>query len=376
MERLILINESDDGVRIAVVEDGNPVEFYNDSFDGIPEESIILGRVMEHTPALEAYFIDVGNDKKAYLPEKNTYGVKIKQNAIMPFQVLHSERGNKGMSLSCRLLVHGKYCICGNSGKSFRVSAKITDEVERKRLNVLVGAYSGKNREIIIRSIAQNVSSEEISRDINECMEKLDEFDMVGGNPGDILCNPESIIERIMKKYNPDTDRVYFNEIDTFNIYFDKNRRNGANIGIKHYNKEYDMFDFFSISNKLREACTRRVRLKSGAELVFDYTEAMCVIDVNSSKNSSPGNFRDTALKTNLEAAKEIANQIRIRNIGGIIVIDFIDKDELGRLETDGFFRACLEADSRKIKIGGFTILGNYELIRTRKGRRLDFGKH
>jgi ribonuclease G len=375
MERIILINETDKGVRVAVVENGRPVEFYFDSKDEIPEDSIILGRVMEHAPALDAYFVDAGNEKKAYLPEKNKYEMNIKQNAIMPFQVLHVERGSKGMYLSCKLLVYGKYCICSNISKESRVSAKITDENEKKRLGDLIDSFSGSNREVIIRTVAQYTDSEEIKNDIQDCLGRLDDIESAAGNPGDILCNPDDLIDIIMKRYDPETDKVYFNEIDTFNRYYSKHSHNGEHRGIRHYNKDYDMFDFFSISTRLREAGSRRVRMKSGAELFFDYTEAMCVIDVNSSKNTSPSNFQDTALKTNLEAAEEIAVQLRLRNIGGIIVIDFIDTDEWGRIETDNYFRKCLEADSRRMQVGGFTTLGNYELIRSRKGRRLEIGQ-
>ncbi|MBN1623303.1 MAG: ribonuclease E/G, partial [Clostridia bacterium] len=206
MEKILLVNESDKGVRIAVVENGRPVEYYFDSKDEIPEDSIILGRVMEHATALDAYFIDVGNEKKAYLPEKNKYGMNIKQNAIMPFQVLHGERGSKGMYLSCKLLVYGKYCICGNISKDLRVSAKITDENERKRLGHLIDSLSGNNREIIIRTVAQYAGSEDIQSDIQDCLERLDDIESATGNPGDILCNPDDLIDIIMKRYDPETD--------------------------------------------------------------------------------------------------------------------------------------------------------------------------
>lgn len=270
----------------------------------------------------------------------------------------------------------GDFCICGSINKPGRVSAKIQDEEKRKNLNAVIASFSEHNKEIIIRTIAQDNITEDIRKDVETTLNKLSDIEACKGAPGDILYKPENIIDKIIKNYNPETDKVYFNDITTFDKYFDRYRENSANKGFKHYNKEYDMFDFFSISNKLREAGMRKVRLKSGAEIVFDYTEAMCVIDINSSKNSSPGSFEETALKTNLEAASEIAIQLRLRNIGGIIVIDFIETDVQGMAETDRFFRECLKDDDRRMDIGGFTSLGNYELIRSRKGRRINIGEY
>ncbi|HPQ46765.1 MAG TPA: ribonuclease E/G [Clostridia bacterium] len=376
MERMLLINESKEGTKTVLVENGRPVEYYIDSSEEIREDSIVTGRVMEHAPALDAYFIDIGNEKKAYLPEKNTYGRKIKQNSIMPLQVIHGERGKKGMHLSCRLLVHGKYCICGNTGNDMSVSSKITDPGNRARLKAILETFSRPDREIIIRTIAKDVETEVIEEDIRNCLFKLEEINNHSAKPGEILYEPESAVEAMMKKYNPGTDTVYFNNIDTFNLYFDRFRQGGFHKGIKHYNKDYDMFDFFNVSNRIRDAYSRTVRMKSGAQLVFDYTEAMCVIDVNSARNSSPSSLSDTAIKTNLEAAEEIAIQLRLRNIGGIIIIDFIEMDEKGMAEIDIFFRSCLEEDPRRLKIGGFTNLGNYEIIRSRKGRRLGIGQY
>lgn len=376
MEKLFLINESNSTTRIAITENGRPVEYYYESSEKAPEDSIILGKVVEHAPALDAYFIDVGTEKKAYLPEKNLYGINIKQNSIMAFQILHGERGSKGMYLSCRLLITGKYCICGNIERNSRISSKIDNNKARERLKHVLESNKNINEEIIFRTIAQNASSEEIEEDLRENLHKLELIKLSEGSPGEILCRPETIIDKILKKVNFTEDSIYFDNIDTFNEYYKKYNSNGMNKCFKHYNKEYDIFDFFSISTKLREAFERKVRLKNGGQIVFDYTEAMCVIDVNSSKNSSPGNLSETAYKTNIEAAKEIAIQLRLRNIGGIIIIDFIETNEESRKKIDEYFKEHLNADSRRLKIGGFTNLGNYELVRSRKGRRLEIGQY
>ena len=159
--------------------------------------------------------------------------------------------------------------------------------------------------------------------------------------------------------------------MDIFNKYFKQFSIPGSAVAVKYYNKDYDMYDFFGISNKIKQALGRKVWLKSGGSLVFDYTEAMCVIDVNTSKNTGSGNFSETAYKTNIEAAAEIAVQIRLRNIGGIIIVDFIDLDKVKSKELDIIFRSQLQKDGKKMTVGGFTFLENYEITRIREGRRL-----
>jgi ribonuclease G len=175
-----------------------------------------------------------------------------------------------------------------------------------------------------------------------------------------------------MRSFNPLKDTVYFDDKGLFDKYFSKFTRPGKASSVKYYDKPYDLFAFFNISNKIKEAAGRRVRLKSGGTIVFDYTEAMCVVDVNTSKNTGSDNFEETAFKTNMEAAREIAVQIRLRNIGGIVVIDFIDMSRENNEKLNHEFRKHLAKDDRKMTIGGFTTLGNFELTRIRKGVRLE----
>ncbi|MBN2558821.1 MAG: ribonuclease E/G, partial [Clostridia bacterium] len=221
---------------------------------------------------------------------------------------------------------------------------------------------------IIFRTKAQGQPAEILGPDIKDAFDRLARIGKASGSPGTVLSRPEGIIAGVMRTFNPATDIAFFNDIDVFGKYFDMYGRPGGAPAIKFYNEKYDMFDFFSISNKIKEASGRRVRLGCGGTIVFDYTEAMCVIDVNSARNTGSGNFRDTAVRTNLEAAGEIAVQLRLRNIGGIVVVDFIETNEEDMKRVDSEFKGHLARDGRIVNAGGFTPLGMYELIRSRKG--------
>jgi len=369
MERLFLINEKDEMTRAVLMENGHAVEYYEDSEVKIVEGTVILGKIIEHAPSLNAWFIDVGSNKKAYLPAKNIRGEKINQGAIYPFQVVKEERGSKGMTVSMLVSVSGKYAVC-RRGNGSRVSGKIQNSDRRKELVNLCEQLEDDKTEIIIRTLAEYAPDEEIEEDIANVHFKLELIESAKGSPGKVLHKPESIADSLMRRFNPETDKAYFNCFDTYQRYFNEFRSKAGN-SIKHFTRDYEMFDFFNASIQLKRASMRKISLKSGATLVFDYTEAMTVIDVNSSKNISGGDFEKTALETNIEAAVEITRQIRLRNISGIIIIDFMQTGKEGMEMIDLFFRDQLKADSRYKTIGGFTSLGNYELTRASGGRRL-----
>ncbi|MFO7611584.1 MAG: ribonuclease E/G [Clostridia bacterium] len=367
-KRIIYIRGNNDSVGIAVVEDGIFSEYLVEERGGIPEGSVIIGKVREYAPSLNAYFVDAGEDANAYLPEKYAGKTTLKPGAVLPFIVLRTARGSKGMTLGREIMLAGEFCAVDESGGPPRVSKKIKDPAERERLANIAVECKPEWGGVIFRTKAQGQTAEILEKDISDAFARLARIGKTSGSPGTVLFRPEGIIAGIMRTFNPATDTAYFNDIDIFGKHFDMYGRSGGPSVIKYYNEKYDMFDFFSISNKIKEAAGRKVRLGCGGTIVFDYTEAMCVIDVNSAKNTNSGNFRETAVKTNMEAAGEIAVQLRLRNIGGIVVVDFIETNEEDMKLVDSEFKGHLARDGRIVNAGGFTPLGMYELIRSRKG--------
>jgi ribonuclease G len=321
-------------------------------------------------PSLEAYFIDVGTELPGFLPAK-FISKKPKTGSPLVLQVVKPQTFSKGMTLSNRITIAGDMCVITSEAYKRRVSGKIKSTAERDRLSEIAGEHCPEGLGIILRTIATERSDEDIIGDIERTTDLYNKICSQSGSPGKVIYTPAGIIHEVMRTFSPSTDIAYFNDKELFDKYFMKYAVPGLPSSVKYYDKPYDLFAFFNISNKIKEAAGRRVRLKSGGTIVFDYTEAMCVIDVNTSKNTGSASFEETALETNMEAAREIAIQIRLRNIGGIIVIDFIDMNKENNEKLNQAFRKYLSGDDRKMTIGGFTSLGNYELTRLRKGVRL-----
>lgn len=371
MNRKILVKQHNGNESVAILENGSLVEYLHRKEGEIVRGTVISALIKEYQPSLDAFFADTGKDLPGYLPGK-FIDRNLKPGTVMPLQVVKSETRNKGMTLSSQISVSGDYCVILGDADKCRISSKIQDDDERARLRELAKENCPEGRGIILRTNAGGIDSEDIIMDINNTVEKYNRIISTNGSPGDTIYTPASIAEDVMRNINPQNDIVYFNDLEIFNFYFKRHAIPGKPSPVKYYDKDYEMFAFFGISNKIKEASRRKVWLKNGGTLVFDYTEAMCVVDVNTSKNTGSGNFKDTALRTNLEAAAEIAVQIRLRNIGGIIVIDFIDMDKDDCERLDKAFREHLSRDKKKMTVGGFTALGNYEITRIRKGKRIE----
>jgi len=371
VKRKILIKYNKGNESVAIIEDDIVVEYLNQKADESVRGTLLIGLVKEYQPSLDAYFIDVGIDIRGFLPGKFTEK-KLKTGTQLIVQVVKPAYMDKGMTLSSVISISGKYCVVTSNTEKLRVSVKIKDKSEHTRLMDLAVNNCPQGLGLIIRTNAKGLLDEMIIEDISDTTNLYKSIKAATGSPGEIIYKPEGIIDDVMRNFKIEDDIVYFDDMDIFNKYFKKFSTPGIAAPVKYYNKDYDIYDFFGISNKIKQALGRKVWLKSGGTLVFDYTEAMCVIDVNTSKNTGAGNFSDTAFKTNIEAALEIAVQIRLRNIGGIIIVDFVDMDKPKNKELDIIFREHLENDNKKMTVGGFTSLGNYEITRIRKGRRLE----
>ncbi len=366
MEKTILIKKENDDISAVVMENDRAVEYHKKNHNVLPRGTVVTGLVKNYAPHLDAYFVDIGEEKNGYLPVKLTDG-KTTTGMILPLQVTREESGSKGAGLSARIYVTGRFVVAGNGMEEVRVSKKIEDAGERERLKTAIEGLA-YDREIVMRTNSKGVPADVLKEDLKQSLEVLTSIEKTSSKPGSVLLKSDGIASKVMHRFKPGCDRVYFNDIGMYEKYKNMYRQINMDADIRMYSHEYDMYDFFNVSGQLKRAMQKRVRLKSGGGLVFDYTEAMCVIDVNSASGDSAPDAASTARVTNLEAAGEIAIQLRLRNIGGIVVIDFIqmDKPEMEKLDLQ--FKEYLKSDKGRIQIGGFTALGNYELIRKRRG--------
>lgn len=369
MEKTILVKNEKQGASAVIIEGERVVGYHRDNHDDLPRGAVVAGLIKTYKRHLDAYFVDIGREKSGYLPAKLA-DEETSTGKILPMQVTRPESGSKGAGLSRRIYVTGTYVVVSNRKGDIRVSHKIEDDAERRRLKSALEKLSG-GMETVVRTIARDVPGEILRNDFNRALHKLEDMEKSKKAGGTVILKTDSADSKAMHEFDPACDKAYFNDMGMYDKYRVMFAEAGIKADLRVYTGDYDMYDFFSVSGELKRALKRMVRLKSGGNVIFDYAEAMCVIDVNSASADKARDKDATARVTNMEAAAEIAIQLRLRNIGGMVVIDFIQTGEEGRSVLDKAFREQLGKDPAGLQIGGFTQLGNYEIIRSRRGRAI-----
>lgn len=357
--------------KTAIVEDDKLVELLiEENKNNKLVSNIYRGIVKNVKAGLEACFVDIGFEKLAYLPLKKDSNIKSGMDIMV--QINKEAIGTKGAKLSEEISLSGRFLVYIPSNDRITISNRLQDEEERFRLKKLVRSFVGKDCGIIIRTEANGCSKEELENDFNELKEKYDlickEFKLGIGSK--LLYKELDFSSKYIKdNVNEDVEQIVLNDAQKYEEI--------KNI-LKYINKDYisklklqeneDLFDLYRIQNQIERSLNKKVWLKSGGYLIIEKTEALTVIDVNTGKFTGSGNREDTVYKTNLEACKEIARQLRLRDIGGIIIIDFIDmikkKNKENLLKT---LNSHMEKDKRKSEVLGMTRLGLVEVARRRE---------
>jgi len=370
----LIISGSQDGCRIALLKDKTLVEFHQESEGSkFTVGDIYLGMVKKVVPGLNAAFIDVGYDKDAFLhyldlgpqfsslqkftrlvrskkinggrldkfqsePDIDKHGKIVQQltkNQLVPVQVVKEPISTKGPRLSCELSLAGRYLVLVPFSNAVSVSKKITSGEERKRLLRLIQSIKPENFGVIIRTVAENKEVAELDRDLRNLVKTWEEgmTRLPNANARDKVIgelDKTSALLRDLLNESFDNvvvdDKKMFEEVKTYirNIAPDKEKI------VKLFNGKAKIFEHFGIEKQIKSAFGQTVSLRGGGYLIIEHTEALHVIDVNSgNKSNREENQETTALSVNVEAAKEIARQLRLRDMGGIIVIDFIDMKSL-----------------------------------------------
>lgn len=337
--------------------------------------NIYRGIVKKMLPGIEACFIDVGFEKMAYLQLKKDCDIKCGQEIMV--QINKEEIGTKGAKLTTEISLAGRYLVYIPSNNRITISNKILDERERFRLKKIVKNICKDTYGIIIRTEAIGCSQEELEEDLNslklEYENILKEYKL-GIGPKLLYKSLDFASKYIKENINNDIEKIVTN---------DKDKYDEIKLIISQINKEYisklyleenkNLFDLYKIQNQIEKCLDKKIWLKSGGYLIIEKTEALTVIDVNTGKFTGNIKLSETVFKTNIEASVEIARQLKLRDIGGIIIIDFIDmKKEYYKSEVLKVLNENLQKDKRKSEILGFTRLGLVEVARRRQNDALD----
>ena len=392
MKKLILAEALCGQTRLAVLEDGLLEEIYSESAEGERcVGNIYAGRVENVLPGMQAAFVNIGLEKNAYLSvadipvDKSDLGIDEKdvlRNASIKtllrpgqeilVQGIKEPGGTKGARISCHITLPGRYCVLMPTVDCVGVSRKITQAEERARLHDLADALRPQGMGIIVRTAAEHVEEAKLRDDIAAMLRlwgTIQTRQRYGVAPA-LLHRDLSLIYQAVRDMlaGEDVEMLIENEAQY------RAAREVASMfspecesRVRFYEGNEPLFEQYGIDHQMEKAYERRVWLKSGGYLVIDHAEALTAIDVNTGKFVGKHSFEETVFAINCEAAAEIAHQLRLRDVGGIVVIDFIDM-ELAEHREELLCRLqdALARDRAKIHLAGFTSLGLVELTRKR----------
>ncbi len=379
MQRKIVISSLLNQVQVGIVEDGRLVEFYLERTLG--ERSvgnIYKGRVENVLPGMAAAFVDIGVGKNAFLyvadlPDRTkdqSVEDVLRVGESIVVQVAKESLGSKGPRVTANITLPGRYLVLLPLEEHLGISRQIVDEEERERLRAMAQEIRPSQMGLIVRTVAQGCSQEELDHDLHLLLSEWKRISSKGkkGSAPTLLYQDHDLVHRVLRDYlTMDVTKIIVDRPEFYKKVLDWVEAFGirSQVMVEQYEGKVSLFDYFGLTKDLERAQKRRVWLDCGGYLVFDQTEALMSIDVNTGKYVGTNNIGDTVLKTNLQAAQEIAYQLRLRNIGGIIIIDFIDmQDEEDRDLVLQHLEKALAQDKTKTYVLGFTQLGLVELTR------------
>ena len=386
MKRILINCSYSDELRVALV-DGAKLfdldsEFNNQSlFKG----SIFKATVSRIETSLDAAFVNFGSERHGFLPLKelsNDYFTNdaegkrkciLKEDDEILIQVLKEERGTKGAALSSQISLAGRFIVLiPNSEKSGGVSRRISGEERDDIKNALNSLKVPDGMSIIVRTAGLGRSTEELKWDLDYLLNLWEQIksSAIDAPSPSLIYKDDKLILRVFRDYFRDDIKEIL--IDDESVHaealdFAKSVIPDHADKVIYYNEEIPLFNRYQIESQIELAFQREISLPSGGSIVIDPTEAMVSIDVNSARSTKGKDIESTAYATNTEAAKEVARQLRLRDLGGLIVIDFIDmQDEKHQQKVENTFRSAVQSDRARIQIAGISRFGLLELSRQR----------
>ena len=396
MSEEILINVTPVETRVALVENGMLQEAYIEraSRKGIVG-NIYKGKVVRVLPGMEAAFVDIGLERAAFIHASDVVSSQsspsnsgdspktvpdirtlLREGQSLIVQVTKDPIGTKGARLTTQLSIPSRYLVFMPEVRHVGISQRIEDEAERNRLKTLVEEGAAAHPDVqggyIIRTAAEAASAEELMADMNylhhlsqSIHERIDKVQA----PGAVYQDLPLFIRTIRDLIRPQTEKVRIDSRESHQRVMEFVGEFVTEFAdkVEYYPGERPIFDLYSVEDEIQKALSRKVQLKSGGYVIIDQTEAMTTIDINTGAFVGHRNLEETIFKTNLEAARAISRQLRLRNLGGIIIIDFIDMDDVEhQRQVHRMLEKMLERDHAKTKITGVSELGLVEMTRKR----------
>jgi ribonuclease E len=355
--------------------------------------NIYTGRVQNVLPGMEAAFIDISTPKNAVLyrgdvqydpediEEKGQARIEqiLKNGQTIICQVTKNPIGAKGARLTQEVSLPGRFVVLVPGTSTYGISKRLPDN-ERKRLRGILDKVKLDGHGVIVRTAAENVTEEEITRDLSRLVEQWRQIEALAKSskaPALLYREPDMALRVIREEFNPDYRSVTIDDpalADQVRDYVDSVSP-GLGERVEYYDPDAEglpLFERLHIHEQIHKALDKKVWLPSGGSLIIEHTEALTVIDVNTGKNVGKSSLEETVFVNNLEAAEEIARQLRLRDIGGIIVIDFIDMEvKANRAEVGKTFREALSRDKTRTQVFDISELGLVEMTRKRIGEGL-----
>jgi len=386
MKRILINCSYSDELRVALVDGAKLFDLDNEfNNQSLYKGSIFKACVSRVETSLDAAFVNFGSERHGFLPlkelsneffEKDSEGKRkctLKEGDEILIQVLKEERGTKGAALSNQISLAGRFIVLiPNSEKSGGVSRRISGEERDEIKNALNALQIPDGMSVIVRTAGLGRSTEELKWDLDYLMNLWEQIkSSVADAPSpSLIYKDDKLILRVFRDYfRDDIQEILIDDesVHAEALDFAKSVIPDHAEKVIYYNEEIPLFNRYQIESQIELAFQREISLPSGGSIVIDPTEAMVSIDVNSARSTKGKDIESTAFATNMEAAKEIARQLRLRDLGGLIVIDFIDmQDEKHQQKVENTFRSAVQSDRARIQIAGISRFGLLELSRQR----------
>ena len=369
MQKNIIISANTEQTCMALCENNILVEYI---MEGTYSQSIVgcifKGQVKQIKRGIQAAFIDIGRDKNAFMyldPES-----KLTEGELILVQVIKDANADKGAVVSAGISIAGRHVVLMPTVSYVGVSKSITDKAKRQALEDTADKYRDKNLGVIMRTACLEATEDDIGADITQLVKQWqaiqNKFKIM--NTGSLLYRELDLPIRVIRDYlQMDIAEIVVDNKDLYRIINELITDTSPHMlpKLKLHDNNMDVFEYFGLNKEIDGMLNRRVELANGSYLIFDYTEALTVIDVNSGKFVGKNLSGDGYLLTNLQATQEIVRQIRLRDITGIIIIDFIDMQrEKDREQVTALLKELFAKDKRKPKVVGFTELGLMQITR------------
>ncbi len=386
MKRILINSSYNDELRVALVDGAKLFDLDTEVTDRVLYKgSIFKATVSRIEQSLNAAFVDFGSTRHGFLPlkelsrnyyKKNSQGkfeCTLKEGQEILVQINKEERGTKGATLSTQISIAGRFMVLiANSDKSGGISRRITGDEREDLKNQISKLDIPEGMSVIIRTAGIDRSFEELQNDLNYLISLWDDINatQASADSPQLIYKDDKLIVRVFRDiFRDDIEEILVDDKSVF-----EEAKNFAELVIpdqkdkvKLYDEEIPLFNRYQIESQIELAFQREISLPSGGSIVIDPTEAMTTIDINSARSTKGKDIEETALKTNLEAAKEIARQLRLRDVGGLIVIDFIDmQNEESQNKVENAFRRAVASDRARIQIASISRFGLLETSRQR----------